>query len=617
MVKEDYYGEVVIMVNRLSMCTDCGASVLNVLPKCAEVLEKLINNTYIVVEGCDDWLWGKDDREKIDFIKSYFNIPKDDKKELMCSFEMDELVNNKNDFQHFLKTTIGYNQYQLYASRDVWFVLYATYCSGLEYVDCKIEKDYQGSSIHKIEAITVKKGKCFYEWYDKFSNVDVVVDNMDETCPICGGEIRVPNRDLKKVRVRGRLVINSFLNRKLDPFLKECENVEVEFNNKPNIESKEEIITYLKHLVAVENGIRFYSECFRNIYFEQWMCKWNVNNDKIDIKMELAKKKREVEKQLEGIDTNLNAENKILNDKDALARKFGMKYPRGMICPQEPQIQKPLKPTLLKANLFNKSKIEKENNMLMEKYNHELSCYNEKWEKYNEELEIYNKNEKYKMEFDEQYPILLSKQEEEVQKWNTKRQEIIVCMSNIEQDNENETSALLEQRKSTQLLNIYLEEMEEIKTTLSHLVNCRTQLHSMDVIFPKYLEYVSVVTILEYFQSGRCTELTGADGAYNLYESELRQNIIIGKLDDIADKLDDIKQSQYLLYTSLENINNSISVLNDTFEKAVTSLSNIEESLETIKENTALTAYYSAKTAEYTKRNAELTNALGYLVAFK
>ena len=43
----------------------------------------------------------------------------------------------------------------------------------------------------------------------------------------------------------------------------------------------------------------------------------------------------------------------------------------------------------------------------------------------------------------------------------------------------------------------------------------------------------------------------------------------------------------------------------------------IDQKLDEIDYNTAVTAYYTEKTAQYTKRQNELTNALGYLIAFK
>lgn len=55
-------------------------------------------------------------------------------------------------------------------------------------------------------------------------------------------------------------------------------------------------------------------------------------------------------------------------------------------------------------------------------------------------------------------------------------------------------------------------------------------LYEMGIIYPKYRNLVAVSTIYEYLSSGRCDRLDGPDGAYNLYEMELRQNIVIGQL---------------------------------------------------------------------------------------
>lgn len=81
------------------------------------------------------------------------------------------------------------------------------------------------------------------------------------------------------------------------------------------------------------------------------------------------------------------------------------------------------------------------------------------------------------------------------------------------------------------------------------------QLYATDWIFPKYRNMVAICTFYEYFASGRVSSLEGPNGAYNLYESELRQNLIINKMDTIIEQLEDIKQNQYTLYMTLEKTN--------------------------------------------------------------
>lgn len=79
----------------------------------------------------------------------------------------------------------------------------------------------------------------------------------------------------------------------------------------------------------------------------------------------------------------------------------------------------------------------------------------------------------------------------------------------------------------------------------------KKQLYSYNIIYPKYQNFAAISQICEYFESGRCSELEGPSGAYNLYESELRQNIIIDKLDTIISQLDRIERNQYKIYDAI------------------------------------------------------------------
>jgi hypothetical protein len=87
-------------------------------------------------------------------------------------------------------------------------------------------------------------------------------------------------------------------------------------------------------------------------------------------------------------------------------------------------------------------------------------------------------------------------------------------------------------------------------------------LYNQNIIFPKYRHFVEVHQMAEYLDSGRCSALEGPDGAYNLYESELRQNYIISKLDTIINQLDMIRENQYYIYTAMQDIRTAIAGLN-------------------------------------------------------
>lgn len=113
------------------------------------------------------------------------------------------------------------------------------------------------------------------------------------------------------------------------------------------------------------------------------------------------------------------------------------------------------------------------------------------------------------------------------------------------------------------------------------------QVYEKNIIHPKYRNLVAIAQIYEYFDTGRCTELEGPNGAYNLYESELRANIIIDNLSEIASQLQTFNRNMSTLTNSIAETNNL--------------LYSIGLSLQKIEANTALTAYNSQVSATNTE----------------
>ena len=68
--------------------------------------------------------------------------------------------------------------------------------------------------------------------------------------------------------------------------------------------------------------------------------------------------------------------------------------------------------------------------------------------------------------------------------------------------------------------------------TYEKIIRNLVSFYSKNIIYPKYRGLVPIAAFYEYFNSGRCDTLTGHEGAYNIYETEIRMNIIIAKLDD-------------------------------------------------------------------------------------
>ncbi|MBR5246196.1 MAG: hypothetical protein IKV25_02345 [Clostridia bacterium] len=125
--------------------------------------------------------------------------------------------------------------------------------------------------------------------------------------------------------------------------------------------------------------------------------------------------------------------------------------------------------------------------------------------------------------------------------------------------------------------------MSQHKKALASLEESINAVYDENIIFPKYRNLVAITAINEYLLSGRCDKLEGPDGAYNLYEMELRQNIIIAQLSSIIDNLEQIRNNQYSLYEELQKSNCIIDeILSETHK---------------MNESAKLTAYFAGITA--------------------
>ena len=131
-----------------------------------------------------------------------------------------------------------------------------------------------------------------------------------------------------------------------------------------------------------------------------------------------------------------------------------------------------------------------------------------------------------------QYQLRLSEIESENQKKRDMYEKQLVAYSEEVADYESRGKAV----------------MHELFDAKWNLEEALISLYEEGIIYSKYRNLVAVSTIYEYLASGRCDQLEGPNGAYNLYEMELRQNIVIGQLSTITEHLEQIKENQYTLY---------------------------------------------------------------------
>ncbi len=147
--------------------------------------------------------------------------------------------------------------------------------------------------------------------------------------------------------------------------------------------------------------------------------------------------------------------------------------------------------------------------------------------------------------------------------------------------------------KAKKQVGIINREMLRAKQMLLNTEDALKKYYAQNIIYEKYRSFVPVTMFCEYFASGRCNTLVGHEGAYNIYESEIRLNLIIVKLDDIIKHLEQIEQNQYMLSNMIRENNIAIQNLSRAVSAQASALCRIEDSVDA-------TNYYSSITAANT-----------------
>lgn len=253
----------------------------------------------------------------------------------------------------------------------------------------------------------------------------------------------------------------------------------------------------------------------------------------------------------------------------------------------------PAPPIYKTPNLFNKSKVLAENEEMQRKYQGDVQAYEDGL---------------YAFEKKKDRMIEEAKVESEVLKNKLKEVQDEIELA---KQQPKEASPVSEIKVMAE------KEIAEAEELLKKFFECRNEMYAYDIVFGKYRNVVALSTFYEYLMAGRCTTLEGATGAYNLYEDQVRADMIIGQLNQVIEKLDQIKNTQYMIYSELQTVNKHLDHLNTTMDTMLSSVKNMEKNIENISANTDVLAHNSALTAYYSKLNAELTSSLGYMMAFK
>lgn len=96
----------------------------------------------------------------------------------------------------------------------------------------------------------------------------------------------------------------------------------------------------------------------------------------------------------------------------------------------------------------------------------------------------------------------------------------------------------------------------ELQTASLRLVQSEKLLQDMyniGIVCPKYRDMVIINTIYGYLESGRCSTLEGAYGAYNVLESEKRIDRVFLYMGNVIAHLESsVRENQYTLYSAIK-----------------------------------------------------------------
>jgi len=397
----------------------------------------------------------------------------------------------------------------------------------------------------------------------------------------------------------------AFENQFTTPFLKNANNfilkcdVQSSTNNTHIVQDKDFLKNYLSHLINLESNIIFMSQRLKDLYLLRG------ENDR-DIAFEsnfpVYESIQTIEHKIKGLNSKLETATQERN----MIKNSSLSF-REEKMPSQPQ-----KPTLLKSHFFNKKKIEAQNAQLMDEYEEAMRQFDIKV------IDTKEKNRLAKEKAMQERNRIMIEYNQTIDDYT---QKIAFARNEIKKLRDEKKEYPSKSLGKKQMIDT---EISLVEDALKESFKCRNEMYSYNIVFDKYRNIVALTTFYEYLMAGRCESLDGANGAYNIYENEIRLDAIITQLDEIKIKLDEIKQNQYMIYKTMKDIESSLKHLNASMDKAVKALESIDTKATTmnnylanISQNSEVIAHNTAVSAYYSKKNAELTNALGFMVALK
>lgn len=129
-----------------------------------------------------------------------------------------------------------------------------------------------------------------------------------------------------------------------------------------------------------------------------------------------------------------------------------------------------------------------------------------------------------------------------------------------------------------------------IKKQLNDTQTALNKLYALNIINENYQGMIPIIMFCEYFRKELCYKLEGPNGAYRLYENDLKWGKMYAKIDEVLSKLDEIRETQEALYLEIERSNRLSNRLYNTAIETSKTMRNIEANSVTSAENSRITA---------------------------
>lgn len=197
-------------------------------------------------------------------------------------------------------------------------------------------------------------------------------------------------------------------------------------------------------------------------------------------------------------------------------------------------------------------------------------------------------------------------QQKKQEKWDTQYEnEFAEYRKNIQSEDTRYDAEFQEVSKYNADIDRQIGEIQQAKEATKQTLD---RLYAVGVIYPKYRALVPVTMFCEYIASGRRGVLEGTNGMYDLYESEIRAGIIISELQKIKEVMNTISHQLGTISGQLNNVRESQFMLYNAMEKGNEMASQLCASMESIAKSTEAAAGNTAAmrdAAEWTAFNTE------------